>query len=120
METILQLADICMARSGDKGDIVNIGLMAPNKEVFEAIREQITAAKVKEHFSNLVKGSVKRYELPNLMSFNFVLDGALEGGGQKSLRVDAIGKCFAPMLGKMEIKLPTSLTKELKNLRYPR
>lgn len=120
MEKIVQLVDICMARSGDKGDIVNIGLMAPNAEVFEAIKQQVTAERVQDHFGNLVKGSVKRYELPNILSLNFVLHGALEGGGQRCLRVDALGKCFAPMLCKMEIKISTAVLHGVNAVRFPR
>ena len=97
------LKDIAMARAGDKANICNIGLMAKNEKVFNILKEKVTEEKVKDYFREFVKGSVKRYEMPNIYAFNFLLDDALDGGCQNSLRLDTLGKCFAPMLLKMEI-----------------
>lgn len=98
------LVKIANARSGDKGDKVNIALFAKNPEHYDWITQQVTPEKVKEHFKGLVFGEVVRYEVPTLYGLNFVLDRALDGGGSASLRVDNLGKCFASSLLRMEIE----------------
>jgi hypothetical protein len=101
----VKLVEIAHARSGDKGDISNVGLIAFNEKGYEVLKEKVTASRVKEHFGDLVKGKVIRYELPNLLALNFVMHGALGGGGARSLRIDALGKTMAGALLRMEIEV---------------
>jgi len=101
----IQLASICHARSGDKGNIANIGLIARKPEYYRMIEEHVTAERVKKHFASICRGGVVRYELPNLYALNFVLYQALDGGGTKSLRTDAQGKTLASALLRMEIDI---------------
>jgi hypothetical protein len=98
-----KLIDLAYGRSGDKGDSVNIGIIARKPEYYSVIKESLTAEKVKLHFSEICKGTVTRYELPNLNAFNFVLTEALDGGGTISLRSDAQGKTYAAALLRIEI-----------------
>jgi hypothetical protein len=98
------LSRIAHARSGDKGDTVNIGIIAYRAEQYPVLVREVTAERVKEHFGELVKGDVVRYELPNLGALNFLLHEALGGGGTLSLRVDAQGKTFGAALLRMEIE----------------
>lgn len=103
------LGQIAHTRSGDKGDTCNIGVIAWEPRYYPVLAEQVTAARVREHFGALVKGPVERYELPNLGALNFLLHGALGGGGTVSLRVDAQGKTFGAALLSLEIDLPENL-----------
>jgi len=95
------LLELAHARSGDKGDTANIGLIARAPEYYPLLVRQVTAARVARHFKGLVKGPVKRYELPNVRALNFVLYGALDGGGTISLRTDAQGKVLSTALLRM-------------------
>ena len=97
------LKDLAHARSGDKGDVSNICVFARNPKHYEALKQVLTAEKVKEHFGPMVKGNVHRYEIDTLGGFNFVLQGALDGGATQSLRLDTLGKCMASAL--LRIKL---------------
>ena len=97
------LLRIAHARSGDKGDTANIGLIAYNEKHYDILRREVTPERVKAHFGYLVKGNVERFELPNLGALNFLLHEALGGGGTLSLRVDAQGKTLGAGLLKMEI-----------------
>jgi hypothetical protein len=99
------LSRIAHARSGDKGDISNIGVIASAVRYYPLLLREVTTEKVKLHFGSLVQGAVTRYELPNLGAINFVMDGALDGGGTMSLRVDAQGKTFGAALLKLEIEV---------------
>jgi hypothetical protein len=99
----IALKEIAHARSGDKGDAVNIGLIAREPHYYPILVEQVTAERVKRHFSELCRGPVERYELPNLHALNFVLRQALDGGGTVSLRVDAQGKTYSAALLRMEV-----------------
>lgn len=99
----IPLARIAHARSGDKGDAANIGLIAYEEKYYAVLAREVTAERVKAHFGDLVKGRVERYELPNLGALNFVLHQALGGGGTVSLRVDAQGKTLGAALLRMEI-----------------
>jgi hypothetical protein len=101
----VQLREIAHARSGDKGDDANIGLIAYRPEYYPVLVEQVTAERVKEHFRELCRGGVERYELPNLRALNFVLHEALDGGGTVSLRTDAQGKTLSSALLRMEIEI---------------
>jgi hypothetical protein len=95
--------ELAHGRSGDKGDICNIGLVARNPRAFEILRREVTEDRVKRHFGELIKGSVTRYELPNVRALNFVCRGALDGGGTLSLRSDHLGKVMYTWLLHMEI-----------------
>lgn len=101
----VKLLEIAHARSGDKGDMVNIGVIAYEPEHYPLLVEALTPARVQEHFGGMVKGKVTRYELPNLHALNFVLPRALGGGGTVSLMVDAQGKVFSTALLRMEVEV---------------
>jgi len=100
-----QLVNIAHARSGDKGDTANVGLIALKAEHYPILVREVTAERVKEHFGDMVKGEVERFELPNLGALNFLLHGSLGGGGTLSLMTDAQGKTFSTALLRMEIDL---------------
>jgi hypothetical protein len=102
----VRLLDIAHARSGDKGDTVNIGIIAREERYYPLLAREVTAERVKAHFGEMVKGEVQRYELPNLGALNFLLHEALGGGGTVSLRIDAQGKTFSAALLRMEIDVP--------------
>jgi hypothetical protein len=97
------LSRLAHARSGDKGDTANVGIIAYDEKDFPILAREVTADRVKEYFGELVKGKVERYELPNLGALNFLLHEALGGGGTLSLRVDAQGKTLSAALLRMEI-----------------
>jgi hypothetical protein len=99
------LSKIAHTRSGDKGDMANIGVIAYRAEDYPILVREVTAERVKAYFGEFVKGEVTRYELPNLGALNFLLDEALGGGGTVSLRVDAQGKTLGAALLGMEIEL---------------
>jgi len=99
------LARLAHARSGDKGDTSNIGVIAYDESSYPVLVRELTAERVKQFFGPLVEGPVERYELPNLGALNFVLHQALDGGGTVSLRTDAQGKTMAAALLGMEIEL---------------
>ena len=107
----IKLSEIAHARSGDKGDASNVGLIAETPELFEVIREQVTAERVKQHFREVCRGPVDRYELPNILALNFILHDSLGGGGTESLKNDAQGKTHAQGLLQMEIEAPDSLVR---------
>jgi hypothetical protein len=102
----IQLRQIAHARSGDKGDDANIGLIALKPEDYSALVREVTAERVKQHFAGICRGEVERFELPNLRALNFVLHRALDGGGLLSLRTDSQGKTLSSALLRMEIELP--------------
>ncbi|MEX2117047.1 MAG: hypothetical protein WEB37_09165 [Bacteroidota bacterium] len=102
----IQLRQICHARSGDKGDTANVGLIALKEEHYPILRDFVTLERVKRHFAGIALGPVERYELPNLWALNFLLHNALGGGGTKSLKNDAQGKTLAAALLRMELDLP--------------
>ena len=101
----IPIARIAHARSGDKGDTANIGVIAYDERNYPILVREVTAARVKRHFGNYVKGDVVRYELPNLGALNFLLHEALGGGGTLSLRVDPQGKTYGAALLGMEIEV---------------
>jgi hypothetical protein len=98
-----RVVDYAHGRSGDKGDTCNVGLVAYDADGYRLLLDQVTAERVKEHYGSLVKGTVSRYELPNILALNFVLTGALDGGGTMSLRSDHLGKVMYAWLLRMEI-----------------
>lgn len=103
------LSRLAHTRSGDKGDTCNIGVIAWEQRFYPILAQELTAARVKRHFGSLVTGDVERYELPNLGALNFLLHGALGGGGTLSLRTDAQGKTFGAALLRLEIEVPAEL-----------
>jgi hypothetical protein len=112
----LALRELCGYRSGDKGDIANVAIFADDDETYALIVREVTAARVKEHFGAMVTSRVDRYEAPNVRALNFVMHGALGGGGPASLRADALGKTLGGALVRMEIDVP----EEMANRRRPR
>lgn len=105
----VQLREICLARSGDKGDTVNIGVLARSEEIYQYLKHDLTAERVAEMFFGMVKGHIKRFEIDNLLALNFLLEESLDGGGTKSLMIDAQGKTFASALLNQEILIPEKL-----------
>lgn len=103
---IVRLIDIAHARSGDKGDSANIGVIARRPEYYPVLVRELTCERVRAHFAGIVRGEVERFELPNLGALNFVLHGALGGGGTVSLRLDAQGKTLASALLRMTVEVP--------------
>ena len=99
----VRLIEIAHARSGDKGDMANIGLIARKQEHYPLLLREVTADRVKQHFGSRCKGSVERFELPNIGALNFLLHGALGGGGTLSMRADAQGKTLGAALLRMEV-----------------
>lgn len=112
--TTIQLVDLAHARSGDKGDTANVGLIAYDPEHYDLLREHVTPERVKAHFGDMVRGEVERFELPNLGALNFLLHGALGGGGTLSLMNDAQGKVFSTGLLRMEIEVPADVAEAVK------
>ncbi|HEX3128050.1 MAG TPA: hypothetical protein VH394_12035 [Thermoanaerobaculia bacterium] len=105
----VRLYEVANARSGDKGDASNVGLIAKTPELFQVIREQATAERVAEHFREVCRGGVDCYEVPNLLALNFMLKDSLGGGGTESLKNDAQGKTHAQGLLQMEVEIPDEL-----------
>lgn len=104
MQTI-KLIDIASARSGDKNNVCNIGVMARKPEHYSLLKEKLTAEKVKNHFGDLIKGKVERFDWDAIESLNFVCHEALDGGASRSLRMDTLGKNFASHLLRLEIEI---------------
>jgi hypothetical protein len=109
---MLQLRYLAHARSGDKGDTANVGLVALEPEYYPLLVKEVTLARVRRHFKGMVKG-VERFELPNLKALNFLLHGALDGGGTISLKTDAQGKVYSTALLRMEIPVSLALARRL-------
>jgi len=107
-----QLIKLAHARSGDKGDTANIGLIALKPEYYPLLVEKVTAERVKEHFAGICHGPVERFELPNLGALNFLLHEALGGGGTITLKHDAQGKTLSTALLRMEIEVPDDIIKQ--------
>jgi hypothetical protein len=103
---VLQLTRLAHARSGDKGDTANVGLIALRDDYYPLLVREITAERVKRHFKGICKGEVERFELPNLGALNFLLHESLGGGGTLSLMTDAQGKTFSTALLRMNIEIP--------------
>ncbi len=108
----VQLLEICHARSGDKGDAANVGLIAREEKFYPIIKLKVTSAVVKKHFKGICNGKVERFELPNLWALNFLLHNTLGGGGTVSLKQDAQGKTLAAALLRLVIDVPPSLMKK--------
>ncbi len=102
----VRLLDIAHARSGDKGDTANVGVIALEPKWYPVLVKYLTAERVMEHFKGIISGPVERYELPNLKALNFLLHGALDGGGTLSLKTDAQGKVFSTAMLRMVLEVP--------------
>lgn len=101
----IELLKLAHARSGDKGDTANVGVIALKDEFYPILVREVTEEKVKQHFGEMVKGKVERFELPNLKALNFLLHESLGGGGTLSLMTDAQGKTFSTALLRMNVDL---------------
>ena len=106
---MLPLRELCGYRAGDKGDIANVAIFADDDETYALIVREVTAERVKQHFGAMVQGRVDRYEAANVKALNFVMHGALGGGGPRSLRADSLGKTLGGALVRMEIEVPDEL-----------
>ncbi|NOX89431.1 MAG: hypothetical protein GXO77_10425 [Calditrichaeota bacterium] len=105
----VQLIKLAHARSGDKGDTANVGIIALKPEYYEILKKEVTPERVKAHFGEMVKGAVQRFEMPNIGALNFLLHNALGGGGTTTLKHDAQGKTISTALLRMEIDVPDDL-----------
>jgi hypothetical protein len=105
----LSLRELCGYRAGDKGDIANVAIFADDDETYALIVREVTADRVKAHFGSMVRGRVDRYEAANVRALNFVMQGALGGGGPRSLRADSLGKTLGGALVRLEIDVPESM-----------
>ena len=112
----VRLVDIAHARSGDKGDTANVGLIALQPQWYEVLSKYVTRERVAEHFRGMIDGGVDRFELRNLRALNILLHGALDGGGTLSLKTDAQGKVYSTALLRMSIDVPDA---EARNLGLP-
>jgi len=109
----IQLTKLAHARSGDKGDTANVGLIALKEEYYPLLVREVTAERVKQHFTGICKGKVERFELPNLAALNFLLHESLGGGGTLSLMTDAQGKTFSTALLRMYVDIAEDEAREL-------
>jgi hypothetical protein len=107
----VSLRELVGYRAGDKGDIANVAIFADDDEVYRLIRDEVTAERVRAHFGALVRGRVDRYEVPNVRALNFVMHGALGGGGPRTLRADNLGKTLGGALVRLEIEAPAHLAR---------
>lgn len=101
----VQLLKLAHARSGDKGDTANVGLIALKDSYYPLLVREVTAERVKQHFKGICQGKVERFELPNLHALNFLLHESLGGGGTLSLMTDAQGKTFSYALLRLELDI---------------
>ena len=102
----VRLLDLAHARSGDKGDTANVGVIALKPEWYPVLARELTVERVAAHFRGVITGQVERYELPRLFALNFLLHGALDGGGTMSLKTDAQGKVFSTALLRLVLDVP--------------
>jgi len=105
----VSLARIAHARSGDKGDASNVGLVADSPALYDVLRREVTTERVRAHFREICRGEVERFEVPGIRALNFLLHDALGGGGTASLLTDAQGKTHGQGLLEMEIEVPEEL-----------
>ena len=109
----VRLVDIAHARSGDKGDTANVGVLALKPEWYPLLARELTRKRVAAHFKRMIDGDVERFEVPNLHGLNFLLHGALDGGGTMSLKTDAQGKVYSTALLRLELDVPDAEAKRL-------
>lgn len=110
----VRLLDLAHARSGDKGDTANVGVIARRAEWYPLLDRYLTRERVAAHFRGVIDGPVERFELPNLHALNFLLHGALDGGGTLSLKTDAQGKVFSTAMLRMTLDVPDDEARELR------
>lgn len=110
----VQLIELAYGRSGDKGNASNVGIIARNPDVYPFLVEILTPERVKSHMEGICKGTVERFELPNLGALNFLLHDSLGGGGTVSLKLDAQGKTHATALLRMEVDVPDELLEKVR------
>ena len=108
----VKLAELAYARSGDKGDVSDIGIMAKTKNVYDFLVKIITTERIKNHFKGMVKGGIEIYPMPNIESLEIVLRQALGGGATCTLRFDQTGKSMGPVLLNMEVEADEQLIKD--------
>jgi len=108
----VRLLDIAHARSGDKGDTANVGVIALRDDWYPILVRYLTRERAAEHFRDVIKGSVERFELPNLHALNFLLHGALGGGGTVTLRTDAQAKVYSSALLRLVLDVPDADARE--------
>jgi hypothetical protein len=109
----VRLLDLAHARSGDKGDTANVGVIALRPEWYPLLDRELTRDRVAEHFRGVIEGKVERFPLPNLYAINFLLHGALDGGGTLSLKTDAQGKVFSTAMLRMVLEVPAEEARAL-------
>jgi hypothetical protein len=109
----VRLVDIAHARSGDKGDTANVGVLALKPEWYSLLARELTRERVAAHFKGVIDGDVERFEVPNLHGLNFLLHGALDGGGTLSLKTDAQGKVYSTALLRLVLDVPDADAKRL-------
>ena len=109
----VRLVDIAHARSGDKGDTANVGVIALKPEWYPIISRELSRERVAQHFRGVITGNVERFEVANLNALNFLLHGALDGGGTLSLKTDAQGKVFSTALLRLTLDIPDAEAKKL-------
>ena len=115
----VRLLDIAHARSGDKGDTANVGVIALRAEWYPILTQHLTLERVERHFHDVITGPVERFELPNLKALNFLLHGALDGGGTLSLKTDAQGKVFSTAMLRLILDVPDAEATKLALPRAP-
>lgn len=101
----VRLIELAHARSGDKGDTANVGVIARKPRYYPLLQKYLTPERVARHFEGIALGEVERFELPNLHALNFLLHGSLGGGGTKSLKLDAQGKTLSSAMLRMELEI---------------
>lgn len=102
----VKLSQLAYARSGDKGDGSNVGVVAYDQASYDLLKKMLTTERVKEHFKEICFGKVVRYEAPNLLALNFILHDSLGGGGSESLKTDAQGKTHGLGMLYLELEVP--------------
>lgn len=107
----VKLLKIAHGRSGDKGNGSNVGIIARHPQIYTFLKDNLTADRVKDHMKYVCKGTVERFELPNIGALNFLLNESLGGGGTVSLKLDAQGKTHASQVLRMDIDVPDDLLK---------
>jgi hypothetical protein len=112
----IQVKELAFARSGDKGDVSNIGLMAKSKNIYDFLLKTITPERVKEHFKGMIKGEVEIYPMPNIESLEIILRRALGGGATCTLRFDQTGKSMGQALLRMEVQANKKLLEEARKV----
>ncbi len=112
---MITLSQIAHARSGDKGNHANIGVIAYTASGFDFLRRELTIERVAEYFVGLEPSRVARFELPPIHAFNFVLFDALAGGASRSLRIDTQGKLLSTAIGMMDLPMPNDLAVMIRN-----